>query len=154
MILSNKGKILTGPEIANALRESGHKLPLPTFSTDDPPAPTTHAPMTPHLPKLSQLKPEAKCVMIAEFCGWRCLCGHDWIAPGEPMDSNYSQELPKFTSSLDAMHEAEKLLICEQQWKYLEILGCTEGPFTWNCCHATATQRADAFILTIGKATL
>lgn len=37
-------------------------------------------------------------VALAQARGWRCLCGHDWIAPLDPFESRYSQPLADFTT--------------------------------------------------------
>lgn len=60
------------------------------------------------LPSLSKLTTEQVNRMCAEAIGWRCLCGHDWIAPGEPLDSTFSQELPNY-----ATDPASALTLCE-----------------------------------------
>lgn len=61
---------------------------------------------------------------------------------------------------LNAMHEAEKMLAIEQYAFYTENLsGVVTGGFRYGCdiiahfglYHATATQRAEAFLRTIGK---
>lgn len=54
--------------------------------------------MNPDTDDLTELR-----IAVALRAGWRCLCGHDWIAPGEPADAKYAQELPDYTGSLDAM---------------------------------------------------
>jgi hypothetical protein len=52
-----------------------------------------------------------------------------------------------YCNDLNAMHEAEKVLIFEDWESYCEKLG---GSFR-GCAHATARQRAEAFLLTLGK---
>ena len=62
--------------------------------------------------------------------------------------------IPNYLNDLNAMHEAEKTLTEQQLPHYDELL----GPFLWSgysasTCnwHATAAQRAEAFLRTIGK---
>lgn len=55
-------------------------------------------------------------------------------------------------SSLDAMHEAEKVLTHAQLWEYhhrLHELKDMAGNNHWRTFHATAAQRAEAFLLTL-----
>lgn len=65
-------------------------------------------------------------------------------------DYPYSSETKRmydFCSDLNAMHEAEKLMDEEQWQDYVEYIGGT-----WQeAMHATARQRAEAFLRTIGK---
>lgn len=58
--------------------------------------------MTYTLPKLANLPAGHRRLMCAESSGWRCLCGDDWIAPDEPLDASYSQELPDFDRDANA----------------------------------------------------
>ncbi len=63
------------------------------------------------------MSPEKQRIAIAQACGWRCLGGHDWIAPGEPLDFRYSQELPAYCND-----PASALTLCDR----LASMG-------WNC---------------------
>lgn len=64
---------------------------------------------------------------------------------------------PDYLNDLNAMHEAEKVLYdknsCHRFWKYADVLKCLYpanlGIDTF--IHATASQRAEAFLRTIGK---
>ncbi len=79
-----------------------------------------------------------------------------WIAP----DGSEHLECPNYLSDLNAMHEAEKVLVTtKQQWDYqcnlfLITCGRKEGKFTHKECFAvrsaTAAQRAEAFLKTLG----
>lgn len=55
-----------------------------------------------------------------------------------------------YPNDLNAMHEAEKTLLTDLDLslKYDRLLAEITSHFTW---HATATQRAEAFLRTIGK---
>lgn len=119
------------------------------------------------------MKPEAQRIAIAEACGW---CGPysegEWLLDygreggdvygkcvGTQPDG-YRDQVPDYLSDLNAMHEAEKVLVTEKQCSYFAVRlaelvkGFNYDPFTgvsgyiW---HATAAQRAEAFLRTIGK---
>lgn len=99
---------------------------------------------------------ERQRVKIAVACGWRWREIGDtieWIAP-----KRYSP--PDYPNDLNAMHEAEKVLTSpqlEQFGRYLTKL--VTGIFqmhhahydTARISHATASQRAEAFLKTIKK---
>jgi hypothetical protein len=91
------------------------------------------------------MKPEKQRIAIAEATGWKC--------------SEYSHELaklvaeftPDYLQDLNAMQSAENTLSVRDKQGYISILRniCTVAgcwPET-----ATATQRAGAFLRTIGK---
>lgn len=82
---------------------------------------------------------------IAEACGWRKEDGvYMWTANG--IDCT-CYELWDWANDLNAMHEAEKTLDEEQWHDYVEHVGGT-----WEqAMHATARQRAEAFLRTLGK---
>lgn len=61
--------------------------------------------------------------------------------------------VPDYINDLNAMHEAEKVLT-EEQWTdyYDNLLDTTKPSFVLrDITHATASQRAEAFLRTIGK---
>lgn len=101
---------------------------------------------------------EQKRICIAEACGWKPIC------PDAPeilwtngKDHVFTHELPDFLNDLNAMHHAEKTLTREQCYLFQEHLCRIEGDWcpknqaaNW-LWHATARQRADAFLLTLGK---
>jgi hypothetical protein len=60
--------------------------------------------------------------------------------------------IPDYLNDLNACHEMEKLLTVEQwvsYWSFLEPLACR--PNNTSILHATAAQRCEAFLRTIGK---
>lgn len=69
--------------------------------------------------------------------------------------------IPDYCTDLNAMHEAEKVLDYEQAESFADIMYnlCAdqnselENPMPWrfSVCHATARQRAEAFLKTLGK---
>jgi hypothetical protein len=91
-------------------------------------------------------------IAIAEACGWSEIS--DWKAAGinglHP-SGQWTEVIPNYTSDLNAMHEAEKVLTAEQRRSYvncifnLPVSECESNTF------ATAAQRAEAFLRTIGK---
>ena len=102
------------------------------------------------------MSPEAQRIAITEACGWTDIKTGPY--DGLPFGRRKSHQLeviPDYLNDLNAMHEAEKLLT---QWEelvsYHSWLGYCGGNSTievHNCIHATAAQRAEAFLRTIGR---
>ena len=105
---------------------------------------------------------EEQRIAIAEACGWKnadhpdvMKLKHGWTMPEKwCMDPNgvlrFNHDRPNYLKDLNAMHEAEKVLNEKQE----DIMNST----LWNIMdgrkylwHATASQRAEAFLRTIGK---
>ena len=95
-------------------------------------------------------------VAIAEACGWTDI--HDsgpwhnhklWGYPPELLGQggNAYKYMPDYVYDLNAMHEAEKTLTDDQWHDYVENV----GGFCQQVMYATARQRAEAFLRTIGK---
>ena len=98
---------------------------------------------------------------IAEACGWKDVhFSESWNATigtkGEPGGETYGT-IPSYASDLNAMHEAEKTLtfaLSTRYNRYLRIvldadtIESEAGNHDW---HATARQRAEAFLRTLGK---
>ena len=124
------------------------------------------------------MSPEKQRIAIAEACGWRFLksvADRDpdtlrmfylaGLPPGEepPHAGEFSVvvEVPNYPTDLNAMHEAEKTFQTSlEKQSYTENLLFTmntdpagAGNWTecWDVCHASAAQRAEAFLRTIGK---
>jgi hypothetical protein len=115
--------------------------------------------------------PEAQRIAIAEACGWKNADHPDamklkqgWTMPEKwCMDPNgvlqFNHKRPNYLNDLNAMHDAEKVLTNEQDLEYSEALEqVVEGRFVTNNAEdmrrlrsATAAQRAEAFLRTIGK---
>ena len=103
-------------------------------------------------------------IKIAEACGWTPFEMHGlylsrWTLWSKGNESKKLHELPDYINDLNAMHEAEKVFTtAEQQNKYqaeiAEIAwGCEEmghRQVVFNQLTATARQRAEAFIRTLG----
>jgi hypothetical protein len=99
---------------------------------------------------------------IAEACGWTLdlksairIDGHRVEVWGK----RPHEALPDYLHDLNAMHEAEKMLTDDQDDDYTEYLEIVAG-ITWGTSHsyhmknlrsATARQRAEAFLRTLGK---
>ena len=110
---------------------------------------------------------EQQRIAIAEACGWeycryieglRNVCG----IPPNSWKGNYISGLdvawtPDYLNDLNAMHEAEKILPDNNQMKFRGELVDMMRPkygFESACLlaiHATAAQRAEAFLRTTGK---
>lgn len=118
------------------------------------------------------MNPDKQRIAIAEACGNKphttgALGVPRWIMSdheaGDIGDGViYRDDLPDYLNDLNAMHEAEKILTPEyqpakgeSQWSdYLGWLGfCGENKTreVYECVTATAAQRAEAFLRTIGK---
>ena len=82
---------------------------------------------------------------IAAACGWkgnlicRDLNGDLW-----------QSDLPNYCTDLNAMHEAENGLNKNLRNQYIDWLG-TIHTDSWEFATATARQRAEAFLRTLGK---
>ena len=93
---------------------------------------------------------------IAEACGW----DSDDIARGYAL-CQFSENVPDYCNDLNAMHEAEKVFTYEEAQQFEgELCGICGSenlhkeyplPFEFSVAHATASQRAEAFLKTIGK---
>lgn len=114
------------------------------------------------------MKPEAQRIVIAEACGWILFPGDEKLMSfnqwrHESGDFRPLREPPDYLNDLNAMHEAEKVLtrhqdvFQSQQQNYLMQLRSVakraddRETLMWECVHATAPQRAEAFLRTIGK---
>ena len=84
------------------------------------------------------MNPEQQRIAIAEACGWLKVHGHSVAG------------IPDYLNDLNAMHDAEKVLILDCVWAtYLGELSVVVAEKS--LVHATAAQRAEAFLRTIGK---
>jgi hypothetical protein len=120
--------------------------------------------------RMNNMTDEELRVKVAELCGWRHVQwdGEDvpedwaWFPPGIPSHPVVFMSVPHYESDLNAMHEAEKLLTTfthRRDWQFAmcEILGvprATElsgaAETNWLFFHATARQRALAFVKVMG----
>ena len=97
------------------------------------------------------MKPKAQIIAIAEACGYDLEKYRTY-----DMSINYVA-LPKYTTDLNAMHEAWCHLDAEQHKLFrhnLQGIAIRDGRICGPCasvCNTTASQRAEAFLRTIGK---
>ncbi len=95
---------------------------------------------------------------IAKVCGWENVCQHPknpnvWVGK----HAHRLQEVPDYCGDLNAMHEAEKVLTKDRNSYLTTLAGLVEvdhlrgldADWPWVC--ATARQRAEAFLRTLGK---
>ena len=105
------------------------------------------------------MSPEAQRIAIAEVCGYRY--GESkpfWMATpvGQPFVACSVDKLPDYLNDLNAMHEAE-LSMPDRMKCYLEasLENCLEKAGRpckrFEVITATASQRAEAFLRTLGK---
>lgn len=106
------------------------------------------------------MRPQDMRVAVAKACGWT---PHEFKGiPYEWEDPNgvVWTDIPRYESDLNAMHEAEKTMT-PYQWRiYVETLPTIvlgKEWFTWSyryigrmTIHATAPQRCEAFLRTLG----
>lgn len=105
------------------------------------------------------MKPEAQRIAIAEACGWRRVAPKSDLGWGADADKNkcwmYPHQLPNYLKNLNAMRDAESSLDDELGCQWMDCLSLVihghEGHRTINMMQATAAQRAEAFLRTIGK---
>ena len=88
---------------------------------------------------------------IAKHTGWKqCDCGNKDCLAWFRKESWEPEFAPLFATDLNAMHEAEKMLTSEQVTSYVYSLESMNE--RWSTpAFATASQRAEAFLRTIGK---
>jgi hypothetical protein len=90
---------------------------------------------------------------IAEACGWTDFAVHpEFGLMGTPPDTHgLRTAVDWYTIDLNAMHEAEKVLNDANMFvmaHHIERLVSAKGQHYF---HATARQRAEAFLRTLGK---
>lgn len=111
------------------------------------------------------MKPEAQRIAIAEACGWKFTVTDEGgeikypngfrveFCPVEWAEKRFFQVIPDYLNDLNAMHEAEEVLT-DRVGYLIELGGCVQDAAVedwWLVAHATAAQRAEAFLKTIGK---
>jgi len=114
------------------------------------------------------MTPEQQRIAIAEFCGWVDLgeeLGHAWRWDN-PSLRKAAIDIPDYLNDLNAMHEAIGSLIYSKRKTYrLQLQQVMSEPLRRNkppvadgitiaieeCIDATAPQRAEAFLRTVGK---
>jgi hypothetical protein len=104
---------------------------------------------------------ERQRIAIAEACGWKLVEDNPdyepyWEDPKGNMIAKVGSKnrLPDYLNDLNAMHEAEEKLPLKKQMLYQGMIGKVTGnkcPALFGQIHATAAQRAEAFLRTISK---
>jgi hypothetical protein len=120
------------------------------------------------------MTPEQQRIAIAEACGWTREYAdvptwnnslNSYQGGYEPVQTLLfrkerkcfiAENLPDYHRDLNAMHEAEKQLLATQFKRYHDVLvaqviGWSAHENEHIAIHATAAQRAEAFLRTIGK---
>jgi hypothetical protein len=92
-------------------------------------------------------------IAIAEACGWKPAPRERW-----ELDGRVEQFSPDYCNDLNAMHEAENHLPSDKKEDYWYQLyeNCRRSVFSrvednYKMLHATARQRAEAFLRAINK---
>ena len=115
------------------------------------------------------MTPEQQRIAIAEACGWKPDDDGDgtgwkgsWIhqrligkkptfRDGKVVSYLIEQTVPDYLNDLNDMHQMEKAMNNNDWWKFVEHLTNICGGGIALGISATASQRAEAFIRTIGK---
>ena len=93
------------------------------------------------------MKPEQQRVAIAEACGWKTdKRGLGWLSP-----HGYYASEPDYLNDLNAMHDAEKTLTDKAHEEFRLNLYDLIRDDSRLIVSSTASQRAEAFLRTIGK---
>lgn len=101
------------------------------------------------------MSPDAQRIAIAEACGWRKgQAGWDDNITVYRKDGMwvYPKDIPDYLTDLNAMHEAEKVVIEKDVRLYLRYgqeLIKLSGQGMFDAMFATAAQRAEAFLRTL-----
>jgi len=99
--------------------------------------------------------------LVAKACGWKqgpCGCGFiwcdkriRWFAP----DNIWHSYIPDFSENLNAMHGLEAAMDSELSMTWMSNLSLAvhgvDDKDTVNMMQASARQRAEAYVLTMGK---
>ena len=93
------------------------------------------------------MTPEQQRIAIAVACGkWHSGWPHEYMNQADRL-----RHIPDYLNDLNDMHEAEKAMNNNDWWKFVEHLTNICGGGTALGISATASQRAEAFLRTIGK---
>lgn len=100
---------------------------------------------------------EKQRIAIAEACGWHRVKDSPYGISSAAMEYDSRLLIPDYLNDLNAMHEAEKALKADDLLhvltyvRHLAIVMRESDEALIGTIHATATQRAEAFLRTIGK---
>jgi hypothetical protein len=103
---------------------------------------------------------EKQRIAIAEACGWKpgkCPCGEDICNAWKTPAGDNWEYLPDYLTDLNAMHQAEMVLSRGEHYNqtggfglYVKNLGLVRCG-RLHLIEATAAERAEAFLRTVGK---
>ena len=105
---------------------------------------------------------EKQRIAIAQACGWTKIGYHEQEITGRKPTNGFYEIIPDYLNDLNAMREAEQIL-WRMDWSHRyafndhlanTIRGRTVNRNEWNAetlLDATASQRAEAFLRTLGK---
>ncbi len=99
------------------------------------------------------MDPRAQQIAIAEACGW-AYCPATGFTRSPDGRAQPDHSIPDYLHDLNAMHEAERGLDPDDYAQYEQNIRKTYPVFMgggFHLLHATAAQRAEAFLCTIGK---
>lgn len=99
------------------------------------------------------MTPEQQRIAIAEACGWHSFTSSK-LSGKPPLLNSDLQPLPDYLNDLNAMRAAEKRLTDVQKREYIKQLVAVVNESEWSkwpTATATASQRAEAFLKTIGE---
>jgi len=108
------------------------------------------------------MTPEAQRIAIAEACRISQIrTSGRWEVTDPPenprilvgMNQSRIVAVPDYLNDLNAMHEAEKIFVTHgnpHRVAYKHALMDVAGADDWSLIHATAAQRAEAFLRTLG----
>lgn len=108
------------------------------------------------------MNPEAQRIAIGRYCGWKFAPHQElWVQFGRADNTRPLQkELPNYLTDLNAMHGAEGIALqgmatiieYERHIRQITLRDAKEGSGLYErIIRATAAQRAEAFLRTIGK---
>jgi hypothetical protein len=103
------------------------------------------------------MKPEQQRIAIAEACGWKLVTDNPCYEPywenptGNMIAVSCGMRLPDYLNDLNAVREAEKVLKEDSEAAFRGWLWLAHGQPEMRCkiIHATAAQRAEAFLRTL-----
>jgi hypothetical protein len=96
-------------------------------------------------------------IAIAELCGWTKVFSDEWgplrgLKSGDKFYAGCAfTTVPDYLNDLNAMHEAEKVLVGKNNWELCEYVHKLHTATNSWIAFATARQRAEAFLRTLGK---
>ena len=107
------------------------------------------------------MKPEEQRIAIAKARAWELVTDNPLYEPywedpkGNKIGVSCGMRCPDYLNDLNAMHEAENSLSPIEQCQFAEnlfqLMVGEHGVSIFMKIHATAAQRAEAFLRTIGK---